>query len=223
MIKKVPNILSVTRIAGALSLVLFAVLNLNAVYVVVYIVCGITDVLDGTIARRYNATSKLGATLDTAGDLLLIFSAFFSALFILGLYKTIKFGVLLWAISALLFRVFNLILTRIKFKFWNGMHTYATKIAGAVTFFIVPVSVIMGRIYEPLVIALSVLINIASAEETLLLLTRSSYDVNAKGYFFDGKSKAGGTDEKEKSAGIETLNSDGEAESGCEKGAEKTE
>jgi len=82
---KIPNQLTVGRIA--LSVVFFILLGLyhqqsasgpwllNAAFVI-YILAGITDVLDGWIARKYNWTSAFGRIADPFVDKVLVLGAF---------------------------------------------------------------------------------------------------------------------------------------------------
>lgn len=80
-----PNLLSATRI-GLIPLFIIAVLEGQpAKAVVVFMVAGITDLLDGFIARFYNQQSVLGAYLDPAADKLLMTAAYI-LLAIPGLY-----------------------------------------------------------------------------------------------------------------------------------------
>lgn len=69
----IPNALSALRLLGV-PLFLWLALGPEADgwAVVVLMVGGFTDYLDGKIARRYNLTSKLGAMLDPAADRLYI-------------------------------------------------------------------------------------------------------------------------------------------------------
>jgi cardiolipin synthase len=69
----VPNALSVLRLLGV-PLFLWLALGPEADgwAVIVLMVGGFTDYLDGKIARRFNLTSKLGALLDPAADRLYI-------------------------------------------------------------------------------------------------------------------------------------------------------
>lgn len=76
MIKNVPNILSVIRL---LMVPLFVFLFLNGYVVpavVVFVIAGATDVIDGYIARKFNCTSTLGKILDPLADKFLQLSAF---------------------------------------------------------------------------------------------------------------------------------------------------
>ena len=54
-----PNICTMLRIVGTVGLLLIRPLTLP--FYLLYTFCGITDVLDGTIARATNSTSEFGA------------------------------------------------------------------------------------------------------------------------------------------------------------------
>ncbi len=74
--KNVPNLLSVIRL---LLVPLFVFLFLSEYVVpavVVFVVAGATDVVDGYIARKFNCTSTLGKVLDPLADKFLQMSAF---------------------------------------------------------------------------------------------------------------------------------------------------
>ena len=68
--KYIPNVLSFSRII--LSIVLFYLNPVRLPFILIYIICGITDMLDGFIARKINATSEFGAKLDSVADMLII-------------------------------------------------------------------------------------------------------------------------------------------------------
>ena len=57
------DIVTMLRIVGALSLI--AIRPLSALFFLVYSITGVTDVLDGQIARKTNTSSELGARLDS--------------------------------------------------------------------------------------------------------------------------------------------------------------
>lgn len=69
----IPNLLSAIRIA-LVPVFLWLVLGpeLDALALVVLMVSGVTDYLDGWLARQWNQTSKLGAILDPIADRLYI-------------------------------------------------------------------------------------------------------------------------------------------------------
>lgn len=55
------------------SLPLFFLPLSSAWFYILYLFCGFTDMIDGKVARKTGAVSRLGARLDTAADLLFLF------------------------------------------------------------------------------------------------------------------------------------------------------
>jgi cardiolipin synthase len=71
----IPNVISIVRLAGVpLFLWLILVPEADAWALVVLMLSGISDYLDGYLARRLNQTSKLGEILDPVADRLYILS-----------------------------------------------------------------------------------------------------------------------------------------------------
>ena len=68
----IPNLLTILRVLLTPLLVIFLLEERLSEALVVFIVAGITDGLDGLIARLYMQKSKLGAFLDPLADKLLL-------------------------------------------------------------------------------------------------------------------------------------------------------
>ncbi len=66
-LKNLPNFITAMRMVGTVALLLTE--PLSVCFYVVYALTGITDALDGFIARKLKVTSELGAKLDSAADL----------------------------------------------------------------------------------------------------------------------------------------------------------
>ena len=66
MTKHIANIITGSRIAFSLPL-LFVPLS-SAWFCALYLLCGLSDMIDGTVARRTNSASEFGAKLDTVSD-----------------------------------------------------------------------------------------------------------------------------------------------------------
>ena len=68
----IPNLLTILRVLLTPVLVIFLLQDRLIAALVVFIVAGITDGLDGLIARLYRQKSRLGAFLDPLADKLLL-------------------------------------------------------------------------------------------------------------------------------------------------------
>ncbi len=71
-----PNLITLSRIALAPVLILLLKEHDYAMSLVVFLVAGVSDGLDGFIAKRFNLTSRLGAILDPVADKILLLSAY---------------------------------------------------------------------------------------------------------------------------------------------------
>lgn len=81
MIKHVPNILSVCRI---LLIPIIVILTLNNYYIlalIIFTISGLTDIIDGYIARNFDAISNVGKLLDPLADKLTQISMIASLVF----------------------------------------------------------------------------------------------------------------------------------------------
>jgi CDP-diacylglycerol--glycerol-3-phosphate 3-phosphatidyltransferase len=86
MIRHIPNILTVGRLvitAVFLWLILYAPTtgkdkpaDLLLTAFILFVIAGLSDIVDGYIARKYNATSKFGRTVDPLADKFLVCGAF---------------------------------------------------------------------------------------------------------------------------------------------------
>lgn len=175
--KRIPNIISATRLGMAIALLWTA--DRPRLFVTVYLLCGISDAVDGFLARKYHVESRLGAKLDSLAD----FSFFCTSLVVLVFLRGMRPDAARWSIvfSVTFVKLVNFIITRVKFKEWNIMHTYANKAAGLVIFSSVPVFMVQGEFGMWTVWTVAAALTLAAAEEMLILLTSKEYDVNCKG------------------------------------------
>lgn len=74
----IPNILTLLRILLTPVLVILLLRDMYHLALLVFAIAGLSDGLDGLIARLLNQRTKLGAYLDPAADKLLLTSAFIS-------------------------------------------------------------------------------------------------------------------------------------------------
>ena len=73
---QIPNLLTLLRIAAAPVLIILLRDHNYELALIVFIVAGITDGLDGYIAKRFNFVTELGAHLDPLADKIIIISAY---------------------------------------------------------------------------------------------------------------------------------------------------
>ena len=88
MMKHLANIITGCRIPGSILLLFFPAFS--AEFYIIYLICGFTDMIDGTIARKTDSTSEFGSKLDTAADLV------FAAVSLIKLLPAIHIPQWLW-------------------------------------------------------------------------------------------------------------------------------
>ena len=173
----IPNILSLSRIPLSIAMIFLA--KHPNVFIGFY-AAGIADVLDGILARRFHWESKLGAKLDSIGDVKFLVCAVLSAF--IALRGHLKFEPYIYAAVGVIasVRTANLIITKVKFKQWGIIHNCFAKYAAVPLFFVVPVGVKPGKVPNPLLLSMLCVIVLASLEETWMLKLMKEYDMNMK-------------------------------------------
>ena len=93
----IPNALSVLRLLGIPVFIFFALVReQDVIAITILAIAGVTDYLDGKLARAWNQTSDLGAMLDPVADRIYILAT------LIVLYQ--REAINLWVILVLLFR-----------------------------------------------------------------------------------------------------------------------
>ena len=161
MKKYIANIITGSRIIFSLSLV-FIPLSSTWFYII-YLFCGFTDMIDGTIARKTGAVSELGAKLDTIADFVFMFVC---GVKILPLIR-ISLWLWIWIIMIALIKIFNIALIFIRKKKLISIHSVFNKISGF-ALFLLPLSLaFVETTYS--VATICVLATIAVAQEVYFL------------------------------------------------------
>ncbi len=66
------NLITITRILLAPVILLFLILDNYLVCIILFFLAGLSDYLDGYLARKYNAESQIGEILDPIADKILV-------------------------------------------------------------------------------------------------------------------------------------------------------
>ena len=140
-----------------------------AVFWTLYLLCGLSDVLDGAVARSTGTVSRLGERLDTIADI--IFVAMWMVLFI----PAINVGLWLWIWTGViaLIKVVNVISGLAMKKGFVAKHTPANKATG-ILLFILPMVILWEVIKVPYIVLVCLLATFAAIQEGHLTRTESS-------------------------------------------------
>lgn len=128
MEKQLANILTGCRILCSMLLLFFPVFSVS--FYIAYLLCGFSDMIDGTVARKTNSASDFGARFDTAADFI------FAAASLVKLLPAIPLPKWLWIWIAVIaaMKVVNLVLGFVARKKLVSVHTVPNKITGLFLF-----------------------------------------------------------------------------------------
>ena len=136
MTKHIANILTGCRLLGSIILLFFPAFSLE--FYITYILCGFSDMIDGTIARRTNSTSKFGSQLDSVADLVFVTVSLFKLLPAIHIPKWLW----IWAGVIGIIRISNMICGYISKKQFVSLHTTMNKVTGLLLLlFLLPLTV----------------------------------------------------------------------------------
>lgn len=172
---RLANYITCIRIIGTVGLLWLE--PQSPVFFMVYTLTGLTDVLDGYIARKTNTTSALGAKLDSIADLL--FYAVMLGKLLPILWVRLPVGIW-YAIGAILcVRLLGYVVAAVKYRQFASLHTYLNKLAGLAVF-AVPY-ILLLPVAVPLCWGVCAIAGMAAIEELLIHMRNSTYRANIVG------------------------------------------
>ena len=126
------NCLTGLRLLGAVVLIFLAPLSVP--FYVVYSLCGLSDALDGPVARTTGTAGDFGARLDSAADMLFYTVMVLRLIPIVWREKILQDWCWWWAVGILVFRIGIYLFALVKFGRFPTLHTMLNKISGFLTF-----------------------------------------------------------------------------------------
>lgn len=186
VVRYVPNTITLLRVALCIALI-FIKPVLGIASFIVFCIAGLTDMIDGPLARKIpNGKTAIGGDLDAFADMLLIVVG----VFVLMPHMNVWSGLWIAVIAILVFKIVSASLTGlIKHKKILFTHTLANKLAALflfaapILFFIVGEKVGDGEnlIVNIYIIFLFCWVFLATVEEALINLLIKVPNVNVKG------------------------------------------
>ena len=142
MAKHIANILTGCRIFGSILLLFFPAFSLS--FYITYILCGFSDMIDGTVARKTNSASKFGSQRDTIADLI------FVVVSLIKLLPAIHIPGWLWIWGGVIavIKITNIVWGYVFKKQFISMHTVMNKVTGLLLF-ILPLTISFVELKYP--------------------------------------------------------------------------
>ena len=139
----------------------------SAVFYIIYLFCGFSDMIDGTIARKTNSISKFGSQLDTVADFI------FVVVSIIKLSPAIHIPGWLWIWSGVIaiIKISNIIWGYVSKKQFISMHTIMNKATGLLLF-LLPLTISFVELKYSAIVVCSVAIFSAIQEGVYVIADR---------------------------------------------------
>ena len=126
--KNVANYISISRII--MSIILLIPEAFSVPFYIIYIYCGISDMIDGLIARISKSESAIGEKLDSISDIIFIIVAMIKILPVLNVTNEI----IIWILFIALIKIVNIICSYTLYKKIVLPHTTLNKVTGFILF-----------------------------------------------------------------------------------------
>ncbi|WP_074650567.1 CDP-alcohol phosphatidyltransferase family protein [[Clostridium] aminophilum] len=125
----------ITGFRVLISIVLLFCPVFSPAFYMLYLIAGLSDMIDGTIARRMNTVSEFGARFDTAADFV------FAAVCLIKFLSVISMPiwVCVWIVIIALIKIINIISGYIAQRKLVAVHSVMNKVTG-VLLFILPLT-----------------------------------------------------------------------------------
>ena len=128
--KYLPNAITILRLFGAVGMLFTRPFSLC--FFILYTFCGISDLVDGWLARATGNTSEFGAKLDSIADL--SFYAIMAFTTFPTLWKRLPAAIWIAVASIVALRIFTYLFVAFKQHTLASLHTYMNKLTGFAVF-----------------------------------------------------------------------------------------
>ena len=118
------NCITGNRIVCSIALLFFPAFS--PAFYTLYIVAGISDMTDGTVARKMGTVSEIGSKLDTVADLILVIVCLIKLLPVLH----VATWLIIWIIVIAVIKVINLLSGYVLRKEIVVLHTVMNRVTG---------------------------------------------------------------------------------------------
>jgi CDP-diacylglycerol--glycerol-3-phosphate 3-phosphatidyltransferase len=168
MTKYIANTLTSFRILGSFLLLFFPVFSLA--FYITYILCGCSDMIDGTIARKTNSTSKFGSQLDTTADLVFVVVSMIRLLPVIHLPQWLW----IWVGMIVVIKISNITWGYVSKKQFISLHTIMNKVTGLLLF-LLPLTISFVELKYAAIVVCSVA-TFSAIQEGVYVITDSELE-----------------------------------------------
>ena len=176
-IKNGANIITSTRIIFAIAMVL--VIPFSVPFWIFYILGGLSDFLDGFVARKGKQQSKAGAKFDSIADM--VFAIAIAIIVIKNIHISAWIWICIVVITLLRGVAYGIVLY--KYRTFASLHTFLNKVSGVLIFIFPLLYVLLGFNISGIIIFIAAFLS--SLEEVLIILKSKDLNRDCKGIFME--------------------------------------
>ena len=122
------NIITGIRVLCSIAMLFFPVFS--PAFYALYIIAGVSDMIDGTVARKTGTASETGSKLDTAADFALVAVCLIKLIPVLD----IPSWLFVWIVIIALIKMINIVSGYVMHKEFVALHTVMNKVTGILLF-----------------------------------------------------------------------------------------
>ena len=176
-VKNLANIITVSRIIVSISMVF--VIPFSSTFFLLYSYCGISDIIDGFVARKTHTESVRGALLDSIADI--VFLAIIAFKLVPLVFKIMPNWSIVVCIIITIVKVMVYLVGYIKFYCFVALHTILNKVMGIVLFLTMCMFMLVD--VDIIIFFLCIVGVIAAIEELLCVILLRSYTPDIRTVF----------------------------------------
>ena len=165
MVKYIANIITACRILSSILLLFFPAFSVA--FYIIYLFCGFSDMIDGTIARKTNSISKFGSQLDTIADFIFVVVSLFKFLPAINLPGWLW----IWGGVIAVIKISNIIWGYASQKQFISLHTIMNKVTGLLLF-LLPLTGTFAEL-QYIAIAVCSIATLSAIQEGFYIITDS--------------------------------------------------
>lgn len=126
--KHIANIITGCRILCSTLMMFFPVFSTQ--FYITYLLCGFSDMVDGTVARKTNSISEFGARFDSVADFVFVVTSLIKLLPLIHIPRWLC----IWSAIIATIKIVNIVLGVIYKKNLISVHTIMNKATGVLLF-----------------------------------------------------------------------------------------
>ncbi|MEG0469205.1 MAG: CDP-alcohol phosphatidyltransferase family protein [Longicatena sp.] len=174
-IKNSANVITCSRIVFAILIVSSPVYS--ATFWLCYLWCGISDILDGFLARKFGQQSAVGAKLDSIADFV------FAIAILVVVAKNIHLPMYLWwcIVTITFLRLISYSIGFYKYRTFSSLHTLMNKVTGASIFTFPILNICFGLDIAGIMICIVAFLS--SLEEMAIMIKSKELNCDIKSIF----------------------------------------